>query len=143
MATVTDALSRTVPAVFITVFQLGGALFFLARLDVRLAGILVFIMPVALLFSKSYMRRMRRMSHEIRDTDSAIQSHMQEHLQHRILIRTLEYTEQAIARLTELQSNLQERVMRRTDFSIFSGDGPGRFHGRLCRSPAVGRIRIA
>ena len=120
VATVTDALSRTVPAVFITVFQLGGALFFLARLDVRLAGILVFIMPVALLFSKSYMRRMRRMSHEIRDTDSAIQSHMQEHLQHRILIRTLEYTEQAIARLTELQSNLQERVMRRTDFSIFS-----------------------
>ena len=48
MSTVTDALSRTVPAVFITVFQLGGALFFLARLDVRLAGILVFIMPRAL-----------------------------------------------------------------------------------------------
>ena len=26
---------------------------------------------------------------------------------------------------------------------LLPGDGPGRFHGRLCRSPAVGRIRIA
>lgn len=120
VATVTDALCRTIPAVFITLVQLGGALWFLARLDIRLTGILVFVMPVALLLSKSYVRKMRRMSRDIRDTDSLIQSHLQENLQHRVLIRTLEYTPQSIVRLVTLQRALQKKVMRRTDLSVFS-----------------------
>lgn len=120
VATVTDALCRTVPAVLVTIVQLAGALYFLSRLDMRLAGIILFIMPVALLFSKSYVRRMRRMSREIRDMDSQVQSHLQEHLQHRILIRTLEYTSRAVGKLVSCQSVLQRKVMERTDFSIFS-----------------------
>ena len=120
VTTVTEAMSRTVPAVVITAVQLVGALFFLSRLDLRLACVLVFIMPVALLFSKRYVQRMRHMSREIRELDSRIQSHMQENLQHRILIRTLEYTVQAVGRLTGLQSALYEKIMHRTDFAIFS-----------------------
>ena len=120
VTTVTEAMSRTVPAVVITAVQLVGALFFLSRLDLRLACVLVFIMPVALLFSKRYVQRMRHMSREIRELDSRIQSHMQENLQHRILIRTLEYTVQAVGRLAGLQSALYEKIMHRTDFAIFS-----------------------
>ena len=120
VTTVTEAMSRTVPAVVITAVQLVGALFFLSRLDLRLACVLVFIMPVALLFSKRYVQRMRHMSREIRELDSRIQSHMQENLQHRILIRTLEYTVKAVGRLTGLQSALYEKIMHRTDFAIFS-----------------------
>lgn len=120
VATVTGVLSRTVPAVAITLVQLTGAFLFLAQLDVRLAGILVFIMPVALLFSKSYVRKMRRMSREVRQLESSIQSHMQENLQHRILIRTLEYTLRAVGHLIHLQELLQRRVLQRTDFAIFS-----------------------
>lgn len=120
VATVTGTLCRTVPAVAVTFVQLSGAFLFLAQLDVRLAGVLVFIMPAALLFSKSYMRRMRRMSREIRQLESFIQSHMQEHLQHRILVRTLEYTAQVVGRLVHLQEMLRERVLRRTDFAVFS-----------------------
>lgn len=119
-SSITDAICRTIPTVLVTLVQLGGALFFLSRLDVRLAGILVFIMPVALLFSKSYVRKMRRMTREIRDTDSRIQSHLQENLQHRIIVRTLEYTGQAVGKLSELQRSLQGQVYRRTDFSVFS-----------------------
>ncbi len=119
-SSITDAICRTVPTVLVTIVQLGGALFFLSRLDVRLAGILVFIMPVALLFSKSYVRKMRCMTREIRDTDSRIQSHLQENLQHRIIVRTLEYTGQAVGKLSELQRSLQGQVYRRTDFSVFS-----------------------
>ena len=118
--TVSDALCRTVPTVCVTTVQLVGALWFLARLDMRLTGILVFIMPVALLFSKSYVRRMRRMSRDIRRVDSLVQSHLQENLQHRILIRTLEYTAQAINKLVSIQTDLQRRVVKRTDFSVFS-----------------------
>ena len=119
-ASVTDAVCRTIPTVFVTVVQLGGALYFLSRLDMRLTGILVFIMPVALLFSKSYVRKMRRMSREIRETDSRIQSHLQENLQHRIIVRTLEYTHRAVEKLASLQASLRGQVFRRTDFSVFS-----------------------
>lgn len=118
--TVTDTLCRTVPSVAVTTVQLGGALFFLARLDLRLTCIILFIMPAALLFSKSYIRKMRRMSREIRETDSRVQSHVQEHLQHRILIRTLEYTSQAIGRLRTWQTDLFRKTVRRTNFAIFS-----------------------
>ena len=117
---VTDAVCRTVPSVFVTFVQLVGALYFLSMLDIRLTGILVFIMPVALLFSKSYVRKMRRMSREIRETDSRIQSHLQENLQPRIIVRTLEHTGNAVERLSGLQSFLQGQVFRRTDFSVFS-----------------------
>ena len=120
VATVTDALCRTVPSVVITAVQLVGALFVLADLDARLAGVLFCIMPVALLFSKGYVRKMRRLSREIRMTDSSVQSHLQEHLQHRVLIRTLEYTGRAVKALELLQKTLQQQVNRRTDFSIFS-----------------------
>lgn len=84
VTTVTDFLCRSMPASLVTSVQLAGALFFLLSLDVRLAGVLLFVMPVALLFSKTYMHRMRRLSREIRDTDSRVQSHLQEHLQHRV-----------------------------------------------------------
>lgn len=117
---VTDAVCHTVPSVFVTFVQLVGALYFLSMLDIRLTGILVFIMPVALLFSKSYVRKMRRMSREIRETDSRIQSHLQENLQHRIIVRTLEHTGNAVEKLSGLQSFLQGQVFRRTDFSVFS-----------------------
>ena len=120
VVTLTDALCRTIPAVFITLMQLCGALWFLAQLDIRLTGILVFIMPIALLLSKSYVRKMRKMSRDIRDTDSLIQSHLQENLQHRILIRTLEYTAQSVIRLVTLQGTLQNKIMHRTDLSVFS-----------------------
>ena len=102
-ASVTDAICRTVPTVFVTFVQLCGALYFLSLLDIRLTGILVFIMPIALLFSKSYVRKMRQMSREIRDTDSRIQSHLQENLQHRIIVRTLEHTQKSVEKLTLLQ----------------------------------------
>ena len=119
-ASVTDAVCRTIPTAFVTIVQLGGALYFLSRLDMRLTGILIFIMPMAILFSKSYVRKMRRMSREIRETDSRIQSHMQENLQHRIIVRTLEYTRQTVEKLGSLQASLQRQVYRRTDFSVFS-----------------------
>ena len=118
--TVTGAWCRMVPACFVTVCQLAGALLFLAGLDSRLAGIVLFIMPLALLFSKAYVRRMRQLSRDIRQSDSAVQSHLQEYLQHRVLIRTLEYTDRAMGALVGLQARLLREVMRRTDFAVFS-----------------------
>ncbi len=119
-AAITDALCRTIPSMTATLVQLCGALYFLSRLDMRLACVLLFVMPIAILFSKSYVRKMRRMSREIRDTDSRIQSHFQENLQHSILIRTLEYTRQSIGKLAALQKSLHDQIVRRTNLSVFS-----------------------
>lgn len=118
--TVTTAVCRTVPAVAVTLFQLGGALWLLSALDRRLALVVLLIMPVALVLSKGYVRRMRRLSREIRETDSRVQSHIQEHLQHRILIRTLEFTQRAADRLRTFQDSLRRAVMRRADISAYS-----------------------
>lgn len=118
--TVTDMLSRGFPSIMVIVSQLVGALFFLSRLDSRLAGAVLFIMSGALLLSKSYIKKMRSLSRDIRSMDSRIQSHIQEYLQHGILVRTLGYTLRAGNTLALLQLNLQHQVMRRTDFSLFS-----------------------
>ena len=63
---------------------------------------------------------MRGLSSDIRSMDSRIQSHIQEYLQHCILVRTLGNTLRAGNTLASLQLNLQHQVMRRTDFSLFS-----------------------
>lgn len=118
--TITTAICRNIPSAVATVVQLLGALVFLSRLDMRLTGIVLLIMPVALLLSRRYVRKMRKLSREIRDTDSRVQSHLQEHLQHRNLIRAMEYTAYSNNALASLQSDLQTKVMRRTDFSVFS-----------------------
>ena len=59
VVTVTDMLSRGFPSIMVIVSQLIGALFFLSRLDSRLAGAILFIMSGALLLSKSYKKDAR------------------------------------------------------------------------------------
>lgn len=118
--TVTGAVCRNIPSLLVTVVQLVGAWTFLYQLDRRLSGVLLLVMPVALLLSKTYVRKMRRLTSEIRATDSRVQSHLQENLQHRVLIRTLEYTSCANGALSSLQEGLQHKVMERTNFSVFS-----------------------
>lgn len=118
--TVTNLLASSIPSAGITFFQLVGAALFLICLDARLAFVILLIMPLALLFSKLYMKRMRRLTREIRTTDSRVQSHLQENLQHRILISTLECTSMATDTMSSLQSGLKRLVLRRNTFSIFS-----------------------
>lgn len=120
MGVVIGILCRSIPSVIVMTAQLCGALWYLSEMDVRLAGIIIFIMLIVLLFSKGYVQRMRALSRNIRTTDSLIQSHLQENLQNRTLVRTLEYTPQAIGRLFSLQSILQHEVMLRTNYSVFS-----------------------
>lgn len=119
--TITDLLAGSIPSAGITLFQLIGATLFLAFLDLRPAIVVLLIMPLALLLSKLYMKRMRHLTREIRATDSRVQSHLQENLQHRALISTLEYTPMAADTMSALQSELKGLVMQRNAFSIFSG----------------------
>lgn len=99
---------------------MAAAFVFLMSLDAGLSWILLFIMPVALLASKGYVKKMRRLTKAIRSSDSRVQEIMQENLQHRTLINALERTPDITNELAEEQSNLQRQFMSRTDFSLFS-----------------------
>ena len=117
---VADTLARTMPAVIATGLQLLCALFFLGSMDWRLALIVVLIMPVALLLSRAYVSRMRRLTNEIRTTDSRINAHLQENIQHKTLITSFESTGQAIESLDEYQEDLQKQTISRNNYNLLS-----------------------
>lgn len=108
------------PSVGIVLSQLVGAAAFLLILDRRMAVVILLIMPVALVFSKLYMMKMRKITREIRETDSRVQSHMQENLQHRTLIAALERTPMILNTMDLLQLGLKRLVMQRNSYSVFS-----------------------
>lgn len=108
------------PSVGIVLSQLVGAAAFLLVLDRRMAVVILLIMPVALVFSKLYMMKMRKITREIRETDSRVQSHMQENLQHRTLIAALERTPMILNTMDLLQLGLKRLVMQRNSYSVFS-----------------------
>lgn len=120
VARVSDTLSRTVPALIATALQLAAALIYLGSLDWRLAAVVVVLLPVAMLLSRSYIKRMRKLTGVIRDTDSRIQTHIQENIQHRTLMSSLENTGQSIDSLEEYQGDLRQQTIRRNNYSLFS-----------------------
>lgn len=113
-------LTSSIPAFIVTGVQLVAAFVFFCYLDPSLPWLIVAILPVFLLGSRFYMRRMRRYTHEIRQSDSHIQSVIQESLQHRTVIKTLEQSERHLGKLDNLQDMLRSQVMGRTRFSLFA-----------------------
>ena len=120
VAKVADTLSRTMPAVIATVIQLIAALLFLGSMDWRLTLVVLLIMPAALLLSRAYVNRMRRLTNDIRTTDSRIYTHLQENIQHRVLITSFENTDQAIESLDDYHEDLQKQTITRNNYNLFS-----------------------
>ena len=117
---VVTLLTSSLPTLIVAGVQLLAAFLFFCYLDARLAWTVIGIAPVCLLISKLYVRRMRRFTREIRHSDSRIQSVIQESVQHRTLIKTLEDHPQHLQQLGNLQEILRKQINRRTRFSIFS-----------------------
>lgn len=113
-------LTETLPNMLSVLCLFVGAFCYLLSMDVVLALITVGILPVFLLLSKVYIRRMRRLTREVRAQDSRVQSVLQETVQHRMLIKTLEGVGTMVDRLETTQSRLRRRVVHRTRFSVFS-----------------------
>lgn len=111
-------LTSSIPAFIVTGVQLLAAFVFFCYLDSSLPWLVVGILPLFLFGSRFYMKRMRRYTHDIRQSDSHIQSVIQESLQHRTVIKTLEQGERHLDRLNDLQDLLRTQVMGRTRFSL-------------------------
>ena len=120
VSTVTSVICSDVPQIFTTVLQLVAAAFFLCTMDWRLAVLLVLITPLFLAFSKVFFRRLREMTRGIRDTESQVQSHLQESLQHRMVIQSMENEGRMENRLDDLQDLEYGQIKERTRFNIFA-----------------------
>jgi ABC-type bacteriocin/lantibiotic exporter with double-glycine peptidase domain len=117
---ITNVITETIPSVLGLTVRFVGAFFFLYSMDETLACMLVFVAPVFILLSKLYIRKMRTLTREIRNTDSKIQSILQESIQHRIILKTLERCQTMVERLGISQAMLRRQIRQRTLFSSFS-----------------------
>lgn len=113
-------LTETIPDSLAVLAMFIGAFCYLFAMDAVLAVITIAIIPVFVAVSKIYVRQMRRLTSEVRSSDSKVQSLMQETIQHRMLIKTLESEAPMTERLEQTQSVLRHKVVRRTVFSVFS-----------------------
>ncbi|MGN1255850.1 MAG: ABC transporter ATP-binding protein [Bacteroidaceae bacterium] len=117
---VADTITETIPSALSVVVRLVGAFFFLCTMNVRVALLLLVVAPLFILLSRLYVRRMRTLTREIRDTDSRIQSVVQESIQYNMVLKTLERCGTMASRLGDMQHRLQGQVRRRTVFSSTS-----------------------
>ncbi len=118
--TVVNFLAETLPNTLSVVALFLGAFLYMFSMDKALAVISIAIIPIFILFSKIYIRQMRHLTRQVRDSDSNVQSVLQETVQNRMLIKTLESDATMINRLETTQQSLRKNVAKRTAFSVFS-----------------------
>ena len=115
---ITALITETIPATLVVFLQLIVSFALLFSMSPMLAVSIIVILPVCLLASQFYIRKMRRLNRDVRDSDSRIQSVLQESLQHKELIKALEQNNSTEKQLTDLQQQLQSQVTSRTKFSL-------------------------
>lgn len=125
---VSSVFAISIPNLVGIVLQFTSAFMFLLYLDLRLAVLVIVIVPVGLVVGKFITRRVRKLTTDIRKSDSRVQEHLQESIQHLTLLQSLEYTDTSASELAVLQDNLYGNEVRRTRFSVIS---------RICISLAL------
>ena len=120
VSTVTNVIASDFPQIFTTLVQLVAAIVFLCTMEWRLAALLVLITPLFILFSRIFVRRLREMTRGIRETESEVQSHLQESLQHRMVIQSMENESRMENRLDDLQDREYGQIKERTRFNVIA-----------------------
>ena len=113
-------ITETLPNLLSIFVMFVGAFAYLSSMDVWLAVTTVGILPVCILLSRFYVSKMRSYTREVRNSYSKVQSILQETIQNRMLIKTLERDDTMIERLDDVQSVLRRQVRQRTSFSVAS-----------------------
>lgn len=120
VSAVTNAFCAAVPNLFWAGLQFAAAFACVLYVDLRLSLILVVLLPIAAPAGKFIMKKVRQLTLRIKSSDSRIQSHIQESIQHHTLLRTLEYTDGSSQMLGELQDENYSRNLKRIGFSIIA-----------------------
>ena len=117
---VSTAFSSSIPNLLGTSLQFVAAFVFLMMLDARLGLLVIVIVPAGIIAGRFITARIKGLTHDIRKSDSQVQSHLQESLQHIALLQTMEYTQTSGASLEGLQGELYDNELKRVRFSILS-----------------------
>ena len=120
VSTVSNTFCSVVPNLFWAGLQFLAAFVYLLQIDARLAWILVLIIPIAIFGGRYVMYRVRNLTLDIRKSDSEVEAHIQESVQHIMLLQILEYTGASSEDLEELQMDNFEKNMRRAKFSVIA-----------------------
>lgn len=115
---VASAVSVSLPNTIGSCIQFAAALVFLLILDLRLAIVIALILPMGIIGGKYITYRLRSLTHNIRNSDSKVQVHIQESIQHKTVIQTMDYVDNSSSELIDLQSDLYGNELKRVRFSI-------------------------
>lgn len=129
VASVVGFATDTLPGIFILMFQMVGSFIMLWYLDRTLALIVIAVAPLFILLARIYMRRMHQITRDVRDSESRVQCQIQENLQHRAVIKTLEQTEGTLGRMQSVMDVLSGQVRSRANLSVLT---------RVCLSGGFG-----
>lgn len=113
-------LTETIPSAISVLAMFLGAFFYLFSMDKLLSVLVVIMLPLFVAVSKIYVGQMRKLTRKVRDSDSKVQSVLQETIQHRMLIKTMESDVEMVNRLENTQSELRGNVIRKTKFTVLS-----------------------
>ena len=120
VADIVNLLTEVLPFAVVTLTQFIASLVYLFIMDAQLAWILLIVSPLFAVLSRFYFRRMRRIVRKIKDSNSALQSIIQETVQHRMVVKVMERTGDMVDRLERRQQLLRWQVKCRARFSIFA-----------------------
>lgn len=118
VSSITTLMTETVPAAIVAATQLLASFVLLFTMSPLLAVAIFITLPICLAVSRVYVKKMRSLNRDVRDSDSRIQSVLQESLQHKELIKSLEQNDSTEQQLSDLQSRLQNQIANRTKFSL-------------------------
>ena len=118
VSSITSLMTEVMPATVVSGIQLLASFLLLFMMSPMLAVAVLTVLPVCLLASRIYVKKMRSLNRDVRNSDSRIQSVLQESLQHKELIKSLEQNISTENQLTQLQTRLQRQIASRTKFSL-------------------------
>lgn len=121
VGSVVHFLTEVIPGALSTTALFIGAFYYMYCMDSHIALVIVVLVPIFVGLSRIYVPKMRALTREVRDSDSKVQSVLQETIQNRILIKTLESDDLMVGRLEDTQSELRHKVVKRTAFRVMSG----------------------
>jgi len=118
VSAISDAVGSTLPQIIVTSVKLLGAFCLLYSMDHQLAWMLLLSTPLLVVLGKVFARRLRDMTHDVRQQDSRIQMLIQEGMEHNAMLRAMESNGWLTGRLDGMQRGLITKIERRTRFTL-------------------------
>lgn len=118
VSAISEAVAGTLPQLLVTTIKLLGAFLLLYSMDRHLAWMLLLATPLLIIMGKLFARRLRGMTHDVRQQGSRIQMLVQEGMEHNAMLRAMESGSWITGQLDGMQRGLLDKIERRTRFTL-------------------------